>query len=123
MSDKTTHFGYQQVPEEEKARRVGDVFSSVAPSYDLMNDLMSLGLHRWWKRFALEMSGVREGSRVLDVASGSGVPSILLQGLISLGTLIVDRHPHCRPAAADPGLRSVRAVLDPAHLDASSSST
>jgi len=72
MSDKTTHFGYQQVPEEEKARRVGDVFSSVAPSYDLMNDLMSLGLHRWWKRFALEMSGVREGSRVLDVASGSG---------------------------------------------------
>ncbi len=72
MTDKTTHFGYQQVPEEEKARRVGDVFRSVAPSYDVMNDLMSLGLHRAWKRFALEMSGVREGSRVLDVASGSG---------------------------------------------------
>jgi demethylmenaquinone methyltransferase/2-methoxy-6-polyprenyl-1,4-benzoquinol methylase len=71
MPDKT-HFGYQQVPEEEKARRVGEVFSSVAPSYDLMNDLMSLGLHRLWKRFALEMSGVRAGSRVLDVASGSG---------------------------------------------------
>ena len=72
MSDKTTHFGYQQVPEEEKARRVGEVFRSVAPSYDVMNDLMSLGLHRVWKRFTLEMSGVREGSRVLDVASGSG---------------------------------------------------
>jgi demethylmenaquinone methyltransferase / 2-methoxy-6-polyprenyl-1,4-benzoquinol methylase len=72
MSDKTTHFGYQKVPEAEKAKRVGDVFRSVAPSYDLMNDLMSLGLHRVWKRFALEMSGVREGSRVLDVASGSG---------------------------------------------------
>ena len=72
MTDKTTHFGYQQVPEEEKAKRVGDVFKSVAPSYDVMNDLMSLGLHRVWKRFALEMSGVREGSRVLDVASGSG---------------------------------------------------
>jgi demethylmenaquinone methyltransferase / 2-methoxy-6-polyprenyl-1,4-benzoquinol methylase len=71
MSDKT-HFGFTQVPEEEKARHVGDVFRSVAPSYDVMNDLMSLGLHRWWKRFALEMSGVREGSRVLDVASGSG---------------------------------------------------
>ena len=71
MSDKT-HFGYTQVPEEDKSRRVGDVFRSVAPSYDVMNDLMSLGLHRWWKRFALEMSGVREGSRVLDVASGSG---------------------------------------------------
>ena len=72
MSDKTTHFGYEQVAEEEKARRVGDVFRSVAPSYDLMNDLMSLGLHRLWKRFALELSGVRAGSRVLDVASGSG---------------------------------------------------
>jgi demethylmenaquinone methyltransferase/2-methoxy-6-polyprenyl-1,4-benzoquinol methylase len=70
--DKTTHFGYRQVPEGEKAGRVGEVFRSVAPSYDLMNDLMSLGLHRVWKRFALEMSGVRAGSRVLDVASGSG---------------------------------------------------
>jgi len=72
MSERTTHFGYEQVAEEEKARRVGDVFRSVAPSYDLMNDLMSLGLHRLWKRFALELSGVRAGSRVLDVASGSG---------------------------------------------------
>ncbi len=72
MSDKSTHFGYQQVPEGDKARRVGEVFKSVAPSYDLMNDLMSLGLHRVWKRFALEMSGVRAGARVLDVASGSG---------------------------------------------------
>jgi demethylmenaquinone methyltransferase/2-methoxy-6-polyprenyl-1,4-benzoquinol methylase len=68
MTPKTTHFGYQQVPEDEKARRVGDVFESVAPRYDLMNDLMSLGLHRLWKRFAVELSGVREGSRVLDVA-------------------------------------------------------
>jgi demethylmenaquinone methyltransferase/2-methoxy-6-polyprenyl-1,4-benzoquinol methylase len=73
MSDeRTTHFGYRQVPEEEKAKRVGAVFRSVASSYDLMNDLMSLGLHRAWKRFALELSGVRAGARVLDVASGSG---------------------------------------------------
>ena len=72
MTDKTTHFGYQQVPEDEKTRRVGEVFKSVASNYDLMNDLMSLGLHRVWKRFALDMSGVREGSHVLDVASGSG---------------------------------------------------
>ncbi len=71
MTEKT-HFGYTQVPEEDKARRVGDVFRSVATNYDVMNDLMSLGLHRWWKRFTIEMSGVREGSRVLDVASGSG---------------------------------------------------
>jgi demethylmenaquinone methyltransferase/2-methoxy-6-polyprenyl-1,4-benzoquinol methylase len=72
MKDKTTHFGFTQVGEDEKAGRVGEVFRSVAPSYDLMNDLMSLGMHRAWKRFAIEASGVREGSRVLDVASGSG---------------------------------------------------
>jgi len=71
MSGKT-HFGYEEVPEGEKPGRVNEVFRSVAPSYDLMNDLMSLGLHRVWKRFTLGMSGVREGSRVLDVASGSG---------------------------------------------------
>lgn len=67
-----THFGFEQVPEEEKARRVGAVFASVAPSYDLMNDLMSLGLHRLWKRFTLAIAAVRPGERVLDVASGSG---------------------------------------------------
>ena len=72
MSEEKTHFGYEQVAESEKSRRVGDVFRSVAGNYDLMNDLMSLGLHRYWKRFAIEMSGVRAGSRVLDVASGSG---------------------------------------------------
>jgi demethylmenaquinone methyltransferase/2-methoxy-6-polyprenyl-1,4-benzoquinol methylase len=71
MSDKT-HFGFQQVPEGEKSRKVGEVFRSVASNYDLMNDLMSLGLHRLWKRFAIELSGVRAGSKVLDVASGSG---------------------------------------------------
>ena len=72
MSEDKTHFGFQQVPEGEKAKRVGEVFRSVAGNYDVMNDLMSLGLHRAWKRFAIAMSGVREGARVLDVASGSG---------------------------------------------------
>jgi demethylmenaquinone methyltransferase/2-methoxy-6-polyprenyl-1,4-benzoquinol methylase len=72
MSDKTTHFGYQEVREEEKAARVEQVFSSVATSYDRMNDLMSLGMHRLWKRFAVSMADVRPGDRVLDVASGSG---------------------------------------------------
>ncbi|QJR13034.1 Ubiquinone/menaquinone biosynthesis C-methyltransferase UbiE [Usitatibacter rugosus] len=67
-----THFGFQQVDEAEKAGKVGAVFKSVAGNYDLMNDLMSFGLHRAWKRFTIELSGVREGSRVLDVASGSG---------------------------------------------------
>jgi demethylmenaquinone methyltransferase / 2-methoxy-6-polyprenyl-1,4-benzoquinol methylase len=70
--DKTTHFGFREVPEQEKAARVGEVFSSVASNYDRMNDLMSLGMHRLWKRFAVSLSGVRAGDRVLDVASGSG---------------------------------------------------
>lgn len=69
---RTTHFGYQTVAEGEKADRVRAVFASVARRYDVMNDLMSLGLHRLWKRFAVELSGVRAGDRVLDVAGGSG---------------------------------------------------
>jgi demethylmenaquinone methyltransferase / 2-methoxy-6-polyprenyl-1,4-benzoquinol methylase len=72
MTEPRTHFGYQQVPEDEKAKRVGAVFRSVASNYDLMNDLMSMGMHRYWKRFTLEMSGARQGQQVLDVASGSG---------------------------------------------------
>jgi len=67
-----THFGFEQVPAGEKARKVAGVFESVAPKYDLMNDLMSLGMHRLWKAFAIEMSGVRAGHRVLDIAGGSG---------------------------------------------------
>jgi len=68
----TTHFGYQTVSEEEKTRKVSGVFSSVASKYDVMNDLMSLGLHRLWKIAAIQASGVRPGHKVLDVASGSG---------------------------------------------------
>jgi len=65
-------FGYEEVDERDKARRVEGVFTSVASRYDLMNDLMSLGLHRLWKAFAVARSGVRAGDRVLDVAAGSG---------------------------------------------------
>lgn len=68
----TTHFGFQTVAEGEKAARVRQVFASVARRYDVMNDLMSLGLHRVWKRIAVELSGVRPGDHVLDVAGGSG---------------------------------------------------
>ncbi|WP_374690379.1 bifunctional demethylmenaquinone methyltransferase/2-methoxy-6-polyprenyl-1,4-benzoquinol methylase UbiE [Accumulibacter sp.] len=72
-SDKsTTHFGYQQIAEDQKARHVADVFDSVAERYDLMNDLMSAGLHRVWKAFTIAKSGVRPGWRVLDVAGGTG---------------------------------------------------
>ena len=69
---KNTDFGFQEVPEDEKARRVAGVFDSVARRYDLMNDLMSAGLHRYWKRFTVEQSLVRPGDRVLDVAGGTG---------------------------------------------------
>ena len=75
---KTTHFGFQDVDEDQKAAKVGGVFSSVARRYDLMNDLMSAGLHRIWKRFAVELSGVRKGAKVLDVAGGTGDLAILL---------------------------------------------
>lgn len=76
MSDTShstsTHFGYQQVAEEEKAARVRGVFDSVAPRYDVMNDLMSVGMHRVWKAFTVAIAGVRPGDRVLDVAAGTG---------------------------------------------------
>ena len=71
MSERVD-FGFEQVGVEEKARRVAGVFASVAPSYDRMNDLMSFGLHRAWKAFAVHLSAVRAGDRVLDVAGGSG---------------------------------------------------
>lgn len=71
-SEKTTHFGYSDVPWEEKTRRVRGVFDSVASRYDLMNDLMSGGAHRLWKQFALSLTGLRPGARALDVAGGTG---------------------------------------------------
>ena len=69
--DKTTHFGYKQVAESEKATKVAEVFHSVAAQYDVMNDLMSAGLHRLWKRFAVAQAGLRPGMKVLDVAGGT----------------------------------------------------
>jgi demethylmenaquinone methyltransferase/2-methoxy-6-polyprenyl-1,4-benzoquinol methylase len=71
-SNQTTHFGYEKVGVGEKAGRVADVFHSVASKYDVMNDLMSMGVHRLWKRFTIELSGVKQGQRVLDLAGGTG---------------------------------------------------
>ena len=71
-TDDTTDFGYEHVRKEEKAGRVREVFDSVASRYDLMNDLMSGGMHRLWKRFTIELSGVRPGQTVLDIAGGTG---------------------------------------------------
>jgi demethylmenaquinone methyltransferase / 2-methoxy-6-polyprenyl-1,4-benzoquinol methylase len=70
--DKTTHFGFENVAASAKAERVKGVFDSVASKYDVMNDLMSLGLHRIWKRYAIAVSGAREGQAVLDIAAGTG---------------------------------------------------
>ncbi|QFY88573.1 bifunctional demethylmenaquinone methyltransferase/2-methoxy-6-polyprenyl-1,4-benzoquinol methylase UbiE [Magnetovirga frankeli] len=79
---QNTHFGFQQVPVGEKAQRVRQVFDSVADRYDLMNDLMSLGIHRLWKRFAIDLAGVRPGQRVLDLASGTGDLAARFAGLV-----------------------------------------
>ena len=71
-SEQSTHFGYQQVPIGEKANKVADVFHSVADKYDVMNDLMSAGVHRLWKRYTIETSGAKSGDTILDLAGGTG---------------------------------------------------
>ncbi len=72
MSDDKTHFGFEQVPVGEKVKRVAGVFHSVADKYDLMNDVMSMGIHRLWKRFTLAQTGLKAGMRALDLAGGTG---------------------------------------------------
>jgi demethylmenaquinone methyltransferase / 2-methoxy-6-polyprenyl-1,4-benzoquinol methylase len=84
-----THFGFETVSEEEKAKRVAGVFTSVAGKYDVMNDLMSAGMHRIWKRFALNISGVRTGQRVLDVAGGSADMSRLFLKKVGISGQVV----------------------------------
>ena len=79
---ETTHFGYQKVPVNEKHKRVAEVFRSVATRYDIMNDLMSLGTHRLIKRFTIELSGLRQGNRVLDLAGGTGDLSIRFSPIV-----------------------------------------
>ena len=78
MDEQTTHFGFRDVPVGDKKKLVGEVFSSVARQYDLMNDLMSLGIHRVWKRYFVGTSGVKRGDRVLDLAGGTGDIAALL---------------------------------------------
>jgi demethylmenaquinone methyltransferase/2-methoxy-6-polyprenyl-1,4-benzoquinol methylase len=89
MSDDTTHFGYREVKAGDKARMVGRVFASVASRYDLMNDLMSLGVHRLWKQFAVGISGVRAGQHVVDVAGGTGDLSARLARRVGSGGSVV----------------------------------
>src|SRR5437762_588819 len=84
-----THFGYQQVDEQEKAAKVAEVFHEVAAQYDLMNDLMSLGMHRLWKRHFVSLSGLRKGQRALDLACGTGDISQLLAKQVGADGLVI----------------------------------
>jgi demethylmenaquinone methyltransferase/2-methoxy-6-polyprenyl-1,4-benzoquinol methylase len=121
MSESTTHFGYREVPESEKAKLVGRVFTSVARKYDVMNDLMSLGAHRLWKRFFVATSGVREGDVVLDLAGGTGdiaallLPRVGEKGGVVIGDINADMLRVGRDRLLDRG--RVRG-LDYAQLDA-----
>lgn len=85
----TTHFGYRTVDAREKAGMVRGVFDSVAAKYDVMNDLMSMGIHRLWKRFAIELAGVRRGQCVLDLASGTGDLADRFSGLVGPDGLVL----------------------------------
>lgn len=84
-----THFGFQTVDEREKARRVRDVFDSVAPRYDLMNDLMSAGLHRWWKAYTVMVANPQPGQRVLDIAGGTGDLGLAIAPQVQPGGTVV----------------------------------
>ncbi|WP_399678972.1 bifunctional demethylmenaquinone methyltransferase/2-methoxy-6-polyprenyl-1,4-benzoquinol methylase UbiE [Xenophilus sp.] len=85
----TTHFGFESVDENDKARRVRGVFDSVAPRYDLMNDLMSMGLHRAWKAYTVMVANVREGSKVLDIAGGTGDLALAFAKKVGAGGQVV----------------------------------
>lgn len=90
MSEQdTTHFGYKEVPKDQKADLVRGVFDSVAEKYDIMNDLMSFGIHRLWKRFAIELAGVRPGQKILDLASGTGDLADRFAGLVGPQGLVI----------------------------------
>lgn len=89
MVKRTTHFGFERIAVEDKARKVADVFESVAEQYDLMNDLMSFGVHRLWKRYAISLSGVRSAHRVLDLAGGTGDLAALLSQQVGVDGEVV----------------------------------
>lgn len=90
IDENSTDFGFQDVSPSEKTRRVGEVFSSVAGSYDLMNDLMSLGLHRLWKRHAVRVAQVRPGDQILDLAGGTGDMTALFKDKVDgTGSIVV----------------------------------
>lgn len=119
---KTTHFGFETVAEEEKAKRVRGVFTSVASKYDVMNDLMSAGLHRIWKRYAVSISGVRRGQRVLDVAGGSAdLSRLFLKEVGETGQVVLTDINNAmlrvgRDRLLDEGIATPTAQCDAEHL-------
>jgi demethylmenaquinone methyltransferase/2-methoxy-6-polyprenyl-1,4-benzoquinol methylase len=119
---KTTHFGFQTVDENEKAKKVAGVFTSVASKYDIMNDLMSVGLHRIWKRFAVGLANVHEGQRVLDIAGGSGdLSRLFLKKVGSSGKVILTDINNAmlrvgRDRLLDEGIATPTAQCDAEHL-------
>jgi demethylmenaquinone methyltransferase/2-methoxy-6-polyprenyl-1,4-benzoquinol methylase len=119
---KTTHFGFETVDETEKAKRVAGVFTSVASKYDIMNDLMSAGLHRVWKRFAISVSGVRRGQRVLDVAGGSAdLSRLFLKAVGETGQVVLTDINNAmlrvgRDRLLDEGIATPVAQCDAEHL-------
>lgn len=120
--EEKTHFGYEQVPEAEKGHRVGAVFDRVAERYDLMNDLMSLGLHRLWKAFAVAIARPRPGERILDVATGSGDLALALgrqvlpAGEVWLSDVNRSMLQRGRDRVADRGLLAPAVQCDAEHL-------
>ena len=88
----STHFGFETVDESQKASRVRGVFDSVASKYDIMNDLMSMGLHRAWKAYTIAASGVREGHKVLDIAGGTGDLSLAFAKRVGPQGMVVHTH-------------------------------
>ena len=120
---KQTNFGFRQVEEKEKAALVGDVFDSVSQNYDLMNDLMSFGLHRLWKKIAVETSGLRDNFKVLDLAGGTGDMVKLMrskisnQGSIILSDINWSMLKEGRDRLIDQGIEDVQiAQIDAQHL-------
>jgi len=113
-TDNTTHFGFKQVAKEDKVKLVRGVFDSVAGQYDIMNDLMSLGIHRIWKRIAVQLSNVRKGEKVLDLAGGTGDLTALFQqrvgdsGQVILADINAQMLHTGRNRLIDKGLASVR---------------
>jgi demethylmenaquinone methyltransferase/2-methoxy-6-polyprenyl-1,4-benzoquinol methylase len=118
----TTHFGFKTVAEEEKAKHVASVFTSVASKYDIMNDLMSVGLHRVWKRFAVGLANVHEGNRVLDVAGGSAdLSRLFLKAVGSRGQVVLTDINNAmlrvgRDRLIDEGITTPTAQCDAEHL-------